>query len=241
MVLSFHRVSKIYRQASGASLCALRDVNIEVAEGTKVAITGRSGSGKSTFLHLAAGIDTPSQGEITLLGRNLAELSERQRSEFGAALKSIHMVPVPAALTRRIRQEKYAPKWRKIVRTFLGRVEDDAFGAALDDPVAVKLAAYLRAKRAEISDLVERAEHLAQALWARPPEPVLCHSDAHAGNVLIDVRGKVWFSVGSLSSLSVLSIAFLTSSRVTPLRLGPSANPAMIALPFLTFPLTCVS
>ena len=85
-------------------------------------------------------------------------------------------------LSRRIQQETYSPQWREIVKTFLERVEDDRF----DDPVAVKLAAFLRAKRDEILDLVGRAERLAQALQARSPEFVLCHSDVHAGNILID-------------------------------------------------------
>lgn len=120
------------------------------------------------------------------------ELSDRQWGEFGAALKNIHTAQVPPALRKRIRQEKYTPKWREIVKTFLARVEDDAFSDALNDPVAVKLAECLRIKRDEILDLVRRAEHLAQALRARPPELVLCHSDVHAGNVLIDAHGAFY-------------------------------------------------
>lgn len=116
-------------------------------------------------------------------GRNGYEvsLSEWHWGDFGTALKGIHTAVVPAALIRRIRQETYSPQWREIVKTFLGRVEDDLF----DDPAAVKLAALLKAKRDEILDLVGRAERLAQALQARSPEFVLCHSDVHAGNILI--------------------------------------------------------
>ena len=69
----------------------------------------------------------------------------------------------------------------RIVRTFLKRVEDDRFS----DPVAVESAAFMRARRDEIADLVGRAERLAQALLTRSPAFVLCHSDIHAGNVLI--------------------------------------------------------
>jgi spectinomycin phosphotransferase len=68
-------------------------------------------------------------------------LSERHWVEFGRALKGIHTAVVPSALVRRIQQETYSPQWREIVKTFLERVEDDAF----DDPVAVRLAAFLKA------------------------------------------------------------------------------------------------
>jgi spectinomycin phosphotransferase len=117
-------------------------------------------------------------------GRNGYEidLSARHWREFGTALKGVHTAVVPPELARFIRQETYSPRWREVVRTFLRRVEDDAF----DDSVAVELAAFLKAKRKEILDLVERAEHHARALQARSPGFVLCHSDVHAGNILID-------------------------------------------------------
>lgn len=80
IVLSFHHVSKVYNSSGGGRRVVLRDVSIDVAAGRKVALAGRSGSGKSTFLHLAAGIDLPTEGEISLLGRDLAGLSERERT-----------------------------------------------------------------------------------------------------------------------------------------------------------------
>jgi spectinomycin phosphotransferase len=50
----------------------------------------------------------------------------------------------------------------------------------------------LQAKRAEIIDLVERAERLAGVLQARSPEFVLCHADLHAGNFLLDGNGAFY-------------------------------------------------
>jgi len=116
------------------------------------------------------------------------DLSDRHWFDFGTALKSIHTVKVPPALISRIQRETYSPQWREIVKTFLERVEDDAF----DDLVAVKLAAFLKAKRDEVLDLVGRAERLAEALLARSPEFVLCHSDIHAGNILIDANDDLY-------------------------------------------------
>jgi spectinomycin phosphotransferase len=116
------------------------------------------------------------------------DLSDRHWIDFGAALKRIHTTAVPPALLSRIQRERYAPQGREIVKTFMERIETDAF----DEPVAIKMAAYLRAKRAEVLDLVGRAERLAEALQAWPPEFILCHSDIHAGNILIDANGAFY-------------------------------------------------
>ena len=123
-------------------------------------------------------------------GRNGYEvgLSDRHWVDFGTALKSLHTATAPPALIGRIRRETYSPRWCEMVKAFLERAEDDAF----DDRVAVKLAAFLRAKRTEILALVGRAEWLAQALQAQSPGFVPCHSDVHAGNVLIDANGAFY-------------------------------------------------
>ena len=118
-------------------------------------------------------------------GRNGYEvdLSDRHWVEFGAALKRIHTAALPPALAGRIQRETYSPQWREIASAFLERVQSDSFS----DPTAVELAAFIKVKRDEIADLVGRAERLAQALLTRSPAFVLCHSDIHAGNILIGV------------------------------------------------------
>jgi spectinomycin phosphotransferase len=115
-------------------------------------------------------------------------LSDQHWSEFGRALKSIHTVDLPPTLSRHIQRETYSPQWRETVKTFLERIEDEAF----DEPVAVKLAAFLGIRRDQILDLVGRAARLAQSLQARSPQFVLCHSDIHAGNILIDANDAVY-------------------------------------------------
>lgn len=113
-----------------------------------------------------------------------ADLSARHWNDFGMALKRMHTAVVLPALIKRIQQESYSPQWREIVKTFLERVEVDVF----DDAVAIKLAMFLRTKRDEILDLVGRTEWLAEALQAQSPEFIVCHSDIHAGNILIDAN-----------------------------------------------------
>jgi spectinomycin phosphotransferase len=123
-------------------------------------------------------------------GRNGYEvdLSDRHWIEFGAALKRIHSVTLPSALGNRIQRETFSPKWREIVKTFLADLDNESY----DEPVAIKTAAFLQSKRAEVFDLVARTERCAQALQDRQPEFVLCHSDLHAGNVLIEERGAFY-------------------------------------------------
>ena len=80
-----------------------------------------------------------------------------------------------------IPSENYTPQFRESVKAFLERVKVDIF----TDPVAVKVAELLQANEAVILDLIHRAEHLACLLQVQATEFVLCHADAHAGNILI--------------------------------------------------------
>jgi spectinomycin phosphotransferase len=60
------------------------------------------------------------------------------------------------------------------------------------DPVVATLVAVLRANLGAILDLVARAERLGCQLRTRSTDRVLCHSDVHAGNLLIDANGSLY-------------------------------------------------
>lgn len=70
MNISIRNISKKYRLSRGRSLSVLADISFEVEEGEFISVVGASGSGKSTFLNLVAGLDSPSSGEIWLEGPN---------------------------------------------------------------------------------------------------------------------------------------------------------------------------
>ncbi|MGA2490488.1 MAG: aminoglycoside phosphotransferase family protein [Anaerolineales bacterium] len=116
------------------------------------------------------------------------DLSDRQWKYFGKALRSIHTAQIPPDLIECIHQETYSAQGRETVKIFLERIEHDAF----DDPVAAKLAVFLKAKREEVLDLVRRAERLALVLQTGSLESIICHSDIHAGNILIDGNGNLY-------------------------------------------------
>ncbi|MBR9788552.1 MAG: ABC transporter ATP-binding protein [Vibrionaceae bacterium] len=84
-------------------LTILKDVNIDIRKGEKIAIVGTSGAGKSTLMTLLAGLDTPTSGEITLLGNELSKLDDEARAKIradslGFVFQSFLLIPSLTAL-----------------------------------------------------------------------------------------------------------------------------------------------
>jgi len=111
-------------------------------------------------------------------------LSDHQWIELGSSLQAVHAAQVPLHLKQLIRQEAYSPQFRQTVRKFQAQVESTNF----DDPVSARLAAFMRDKRSEISRILDRGDQLGLELQKRNLEFVLCHSDLHAGNLLISAE-----------------------------------------------------
>ncbi len=82
-------VFKLYRSGPVETV-ALRGLDLRIEPGEFVAVLGRSGSGKSTFLQLAAGLDDASAGEVRAFGRSLGRLDERELATHRA--KTIALV-----------------------------------------------------------------------------------------------------------------------------------------------------
>ena len=77
------QLSKRVQDAAGV-LTILDDITFSLRAGDSLAITGASGSGKSTLLGLLAGLDTPTSGEVNLLGQSLFALNEDGRAALRA-------------------------------------------------------------------------------------------------------------------------------------------------------------
>lgn len=101
-VLQFRGVSKVYRSAEQA-VAAISDVTVNVARGEFVALVGRSGSGKSSFLNLAGAVDMPTSGVVLVDGiptsnRGDAELTRIRREHVGFVFQFFHLFPTLSVL-----------------------------------------------------------------------------------------------------------------------------------------------
>src|ERR1700689_2858392 len=74
-------LSKVYRSGD-ADLVVFAGLNLEVAQGEKLALVGESGSGKSTLLHLLGGLDRPTEGAIYFGQNDICQLPANQLADF---------------------------------------------------------------------------------------------------------------------------------------------------------------
>ncbi|HEX8732372.1 MAG TPA: ABC transporter ATP-binding protein [Ktedonobacterales bacterium] len=89
-------------KVGGGVVHALRGVDVRLAPGEMVALRGRSGSGKTTLLNILTGIDSPTSGQVILLGHDLARLNETRRAilrreEVGVLFQNAHLFPLLTA------------------------------------------------------------------------------------------------------------------------------------------------
>lgn len=109
-------------------------------------------------------------------------LSHHHKQTFGTALKAIHSAQLPPELKRHIPKENFSPNYREAMKSFQRMAENQSF----KEPVAAKLSEFIKLRQNEITRLIERAEQLAIELQSNPLELVLCHTDIHGGNMLLN-------------------------------------------------------
>ncbi|MEI3191210.1 MAG: ABC transporter ATP-binding protein [Lachnospiraceae bacterium] len=80
-IIETNNLQKHY-QVGEFQVPAVDGVNLNIREGEFVCISGRSGSGKSTLLSLLAGLESPTDGEVVILGKHLEQMNEQERGRF---------------------------------------------------------------------------------------------------------------------------------------------------------------
>ena len=95
-MIEINNISKVFR-TSEVETVALNHVSLDVKEGEFVAIMGPSGCGKSTLLNILGLLDNPTEGSYKLLGQEVADLKEKERTrvrkgKLGFVFQSFNLI-----------------------------------------------------------------------------------------------------------------------------------------------------
>ncbi|MEW6187570.1 MAG: ABC transporter ATP-binding protein [Thermodesulfobacteriota bacterium] len=97
-LIELRNISKSYPSEAG-EVRALQGIDLAVAQGEMVVLSGKSGCGKTTLLNMIGALDRPSSGEIRVDGREITLLSEKERTLFrrrqvGTIFQSFNLIPM---------------------------------------------------------------------------------------------------------------------------------------------------
>jgi putative ABC transport system ATP-binding protein len=100
-VVTARDVVRVYGEGDTA-VRALCGVDLDVERGKLTGVMGPSGSGKSTLMHILAGLDKPTEGEVTIDGTNIADLSDTEltklrRRHIGFVFQFFNLLPMLTA------------------------------------------------------------------------------------------------------------------------------------------------
>lgn len=96
-VVKMCQVSKVYGE-NETEVYALRNIHLDIEEGTFVTIVGKSGSGKSTLLHVMGGLEKPNSGEVIIQDISLYDLKEDELTilrgrQIGFVFQFFNLIP----------------------------------------------------------------------------------------------------------------------------------------------------
>lgn len=150
----------------------LHGITLQVAKGETVALTGPSGSGKSSLLMLMGGLERATGGEVRALGRDLTAMTEDQLARFrrdhmGVVFQSFHLIPTMTALENVATPLELAG-------------HADAFDRAEAELAAVGLGARAHHYPSQMSGGEQQRVALARAA---APRPAILLADEPTGNL----------------------------------------------------------
>jgi putative ABC transport system ATP-binding protein len=159
---------------------ALRGVSLEIASGQLTAVMGPSGSGKSTLMHILAGLDKPTEGEVTIAGIEItelddAELTRLRREHIGFIFQFFNLLPMLSA-----RENIVLPLNLAGTKPTNGWVEELS--------AKVGLTERLSHRPAELSGGQQQRVAIARALVSRP---AVIFADEPTGNLDSATSGEI--------------------------------------------------
>jgi putative ABC transport system ATP-binding protein len=163
---------KVYR--GGSEVEALKGIDLDIARGELLAIIGPSGSGKTTLLNCLSGLEQIDGGEVLVDGKDLAELSDDDRTEYraksmGFVFQAFNLLPVLSAVEN-----------VEIPMLLLGEGSKQARARALETLDQVGLAARADHKPEQLSGGEQQRVAVARALVHRP---AVVFADEPTGNL----------------------------------------------------------
>lgn len=179
-VLQVSRLVKDYPTPAG-SLRVIDDVSFTLPSGQRAALTGPSGSGKSSLLYIAGGLEPPTRGTVTLDGRdpyglNPVELAAFRNREVGFVFQDHCLLPQCTVLEN------------VLLPTLVGDADADAPGRAQELLAQVGLAERAHHRPGQLSGGEKQRAAIARALIRRP-KLLLC--DEPTGNLDADTAELV--------------------------------------------------
>jgi putative ABC transport system ATP-binding protein len=206
--IGLHDVRLMLTSSAGA-VNVLRGVSLEVAAGESVAIVGPSGSGKSSLLLIAAGLEKPTSGRVTLAGTDISEFGEDalarlRRGKVGIVFQSFHLIATMTALENVALPLEFAR-------------ETDAFARARDTLAAVGLGPRAGHYPSQLSGGEQQRVALARALVANPR---VLFADEPTGNLDTQTGAEVAELLFTLSAQTGATLFLVTHEESLARRCG---------------------
>jgi NitT/TauT family transport system ATP-binding protein len=211
--IELQNVTKSFRTPTGQAYTALRDLSISVAPGEFCAIVGPTGCGKSTTLGLISGLERPSAGEVSVMGKPVQGIDPR----IGYVFQADAVFP-----------------WRNVLRNvaagplFRGRPKAEAFELARDWIARVGLTGFENYFPHQLSGGMRKRVALAQTFIN---EPQILLMDEPFSALDVQTRTLMEDELLNLWSASKASVVFVThdleeaislADRVCVLTAGPA-------------------
>jgi putative ABC transport system ATP-binding protein len=178
-VVTANEITRRYGEGDTA-VDALRGVTLDVEQGKLTAVMGPSGSGKSTLMHILAALDRPTSGHVTIAGRRLGQLSDKEvtkirRQHIGFVFQFFNLLPMLTAAEN-----------IQLPLTLAGRKPEKSFFQDLVGRVG--LADRLTHRPSELSGGQQQRVAIARALVSRP---TVVFADEPTGNLDSKTGGEI--------------------------------------------------